>query len=88
MFDLMKTTYGELKYLNEDTVELYSVQIDFVSGVEIVVDVLSSIQAEQLIVPLVEPDQLVDIVIGLVEHSLAGPVFEADLSLVARKNGL
>ena len=38
--------------------------------------------------PLVEPDQLVDIVIGLVEHSLAGPVFEADLSLVARKNGL
>ena len=43
MSDLMKTTYGELKYLNVDTVELYSVQIDFVSGVEIVVDVLSSI---------------------------------------------
>ena len=38
--------------------------------------------------PLVEPDQSVDIVIGPAEHSLAGPVFEADLSLVARKNGL
>ena len=37
---------------------------------------------------LVRPDQLIDIVIGLVEHSLAGPVFEVDLSLVAKKTGL
>ena len=38
--------------------------------------------------PLVEPDQSIDIVIGPAEHSLAGPVFEVDLNLVARKTGL